>query len=114
MRRQIAMNDMTNIMKKAKEMQQKMQQIQDEMANLKVTGTAGGGLVSITLNGQNIISEVKIDPSLIKPEESEILEDLIMAAHNEAKEKISTAMAEKTQNITAGLPIPPGFKLPFS
>lgn len=105
---------MMNIMKKAKEMQSKMQQIQDEMANLQVTGTAGGGLVSITLNGNNTISAVKIDPALIKPEESEILEDLIMAAHNEAKAKIETAIAEKTQSVTAGLPIPPGFNLPFS
>lgn len=107
------MRDMMGIMKKAKEMQEKMQQLQNEMENLEITGTAGGGLVSVTLNGKNTITAIKIDPSLIKPEEAEILEDLIMAAHNEAKAKIETAMAEKTQSMTAGLPIPPGFKLPF-
>ncbi|WP_102829833.1 YbaB/EbfC family nucleoid-associated protein [Bartonella bovis] len=107
------MRDMMSMMKKAKEMQEKMQQIQDDLANLQITGTAGGGLVSITLNGKNTISAIKIDPSLINPEEIEILEDLIMAAHNEAKAKIEMAITEKTQSITAGLPIPPGFKLPF-
>ncbi|ETS07594.1 YbaB/EbfC family nucleoid-associated protein [Bartonella henselae] len=108
------MRDMMNMMKKAKEMQEKMQKIQEEMANLQVTGTAGGGLVSITLNGKNAITAIKIDPSLLKPEEIEILEDLIMAAYNEAKTKIEIAMQEKTKSMTAGLPLPPGFKLPFS
>lgn len=104
---------MLGMMKKAKEMQAKMQEMQEEMANMQVTGNAGGGLVSVTLSGQGIISAIKIDPSLIKPEDHEILEDLIMAAHNEAKAKIDAASAEKTQAMTAGLPIPPGFKLPF-
>ncbi|AGF74052.1 hypothetical protein BAnh1_01600 [Bartonella australis AUST/NH1] len=110
------MRDMMSMMKKAKEMQEKMRQIQDEIANLQITGTAGGGLVSVTLNGQNTITAIKIDPSLIKPEDTEILEDLIMAAHNEAKVKIEAAAAEKNQRITvelAGLPLPPGFKLPL-
>ncbi|MHC5306460.1 YbaB/EbfC family nucleoid-associated protein [Bartonella sp. LJL80] len=107
------MRDMMGMMKKAKEMQAKMQEMQEEMANMQVTGTSGGGLVSVTLSGQGTIVGIKIDPSLVKPEEAEILEDLIMAAHNEAKAKIETAMAEKTQAMTAGLPIPPGFKLPF-
>ncbi|WP_074381007.1 YbaB/EbfC family nucleoid-associated protein [Bartonella doshiae] len=107
------MRDMMNMMKKAKEMQAQMQKIQEEMANLQEIGIAGGGLVSITLNGQNIITAIKIDPSLLKPEEAEILEDLIMAAYNEAKTKIEMAMTAKTQNMTAGLPLPPGFKLPF-
>lgn len=87
--------------------------MQEEMANLQETGTSGGGLVSITVTGQGTISAIKIDPSLAKPEEVEILEDLIMAAHNEAKAKIENTIAEKTKAITAGLPIPPGFKLPF-
>lgn len=91
------MRDMMSMMKKAKEMQEKMRQIQDEIANLQITGTAGGGLVSVTLNGQNTITAIKIDPSLIKPEDTEILEDLIMAAHNEAKVKIEAAAAEKTK-----------------
>ncbi|GAA5105897.1 YbaB/EbfC family nucleoid-associated protein [Bartonella jaculi] len=107
------MRDMMSMMKKAKEMQEKMQQIQEEMANLQVIGIAGGGLVSVTLNGKNTITAVKIDPSLLKPEEAEILEDLVMAAYNEAKTKIETAMEEKTKSMTAGLPLPSGFKLPF-
>lgn len=107
------MRDIMGMMKKAKEMQAKMQEMQEEIANLEITGSSGAGLVSITLNGQGNIKAIKIDPSLIKPEESEILEDLIMAAHNEAKAKIETAVAQKTQEMTAGLPIPPGFKLPF-
>lgn len=107
------MRDMMGMMKKAKEMQAKMQAMQEEMVNIQETGTSGGGLVNVTLTGQGTIQAIKIDPSLVKPEEVEILEDLIMAAHNEAKAKIENAMAEKTKAITAGLPIPPGFKLPF-
>ncbi len=89
------MRDMMSMMKKAKEMQEKMQKIQEEVASLQVTGTSGGGLVNITLNGKNIITKIEIDPSLLKPEEAEILEDLIMAAYNEAKTKIETAIEEK-------------------
>ncbi|WP_208434356.1 YbaB/EbfC family nucleoid-associated protein [Bartonella taylorii] len=107
------MRDMMSMMKKAKEMQEKMQKIQEEVTNLQVTGTSGGGLVNITLNGKNVITEIEIDPSLLKPEEVEILEDLIIAAYNEAKAKIEIAIEEKTKNITAGLPLPSGFKLPF-
>ena len=107
------MRDMMGMMKKAKEMQAKMQEMQEEMANMEVTATSGGGMVSVTLSGQGLIKAIRIDPSLNKPEDTEILEDLIMAAHNEAKAKIEAAMAQKTQDMTAGLPIPPGFKLPF-
>lgn len=107
------MRDMMGMMKKAKEMQAKMQAMQEEMVNIQENGTSGGGLVNVTLTGQGTIQAIKIDPSLVKPEEVEILEDLIMAAHNEAKAKIENTMAEKTKAITAGLPIPPGFKLPF-
>jgi len=99
-----------DMMKKAREIQTRMQ---EEIGNLQMTGTSGAGLVSLTLNGQGNLKGVKIDPSLMNPEESEILEDLIIAAHNEAKAKIETAVAQKTKDITAGLPIPPGFKLPF-
>lgn len=107
------MRDMMSMMKKAKEMQEKMQKIQGEIASLQVTGIAGAGLVSITLNGKNTITAIQIDPSLLKPEEAEILEDLIMAAYNEARTKIEIAIEEKTKSVTAGLPLPSGFKLPF-
>lgn len=107
------MRDMMGMLGKAKEMQAKMQAMQEEIAALEATGNSGGGLVSVTLSGKGVMSALKIDPSLLKEDEAEILEDLIVAAHNEAKTKIETVMAEKTQALTAGLPLPPGFKLPF-
>lgn len=107
------MRDMMGMMKQAKEMQSKMKALQDEIAELEVTANSGGGLVSVTLSGKGILSGLKIDPSLVKEGEGEILEDLIIAAHNDAKGKLEALMAEKTQALTAGLPIPPGFKLPF-
>jgi len=107
------MRDIMGMMKKAKEMQTKMQDLQAEMASLAAEGQAGGGLVKVTLGGDGKARAIAIDSSLMKEEEKEILEDLLLAAYNEAKEKIETAIAEKTQAITAGLPIPPGLKLPF-
>ena len=76
-------------------------------------GTAGGGMVTVTLTGKGVLQAVKIDPSMFKEDDVEILEDLIIAAHNDAKGKIEAIVAEKTQEMTAGLPIPPGMKLPF-
>ncbi|WP_336294497.1 YbaB/EbfC family nucleoid-associated protein [Bartonella sp. CB169] len=107
------MREMMNMMKKAKEMQEKMQEIQKEIANLEAVGSAGGGLVNITLSGKSTITAIKIDPSLLKPEENEIIQDLIMAAYNEARAKIEAAIEEKTKSITLGLPLPSGFKLPL-
>jgi len=107
------MADFMGMMKKAKEMQARMQEMQADLANAEAEGQSGGGLVKMTLNGDGKIKLVKIDPSLMKAGEEEILEDLIMAAHNDAKAKIEAIAAEKTQAMTAGLPIPPGFKLPF-
>ncbi|PRD44176.1 YbaB/EbfC family nucleoid-associated protein [Phyllobacterium phragmitis] len=107
------MRDMMGMLKQAKEMQAKMEAMQEEIANLEATGSSGGGLVNVTLSGKGVMSTLKIDPSLLKEDEAEILEDLIIAAHNEAKTKIEALMAEKTQALTAGLPLPPGFKLPF-
>lgn len=107
------MRDMMGMMKKAKEMQAKMTAMQEEIANLVAEGTAGGGLVTVTLSGKGTMSGLRIDPSLFKEDDSEILEDLIVAAHNDAKGKIDALMAQKTQELTAGLPIPPGMKLPF-
>lgn len=107
------MKDLLSLMGKAKEMQAKFQAMQDEIATLEATGQAGGGLVSITLTGKFEMKALKIDPSLIKADEAEILEDLILAAHNDAKSKVEQVMQEKTKALTAGLPIPPGMKLPF-
>ena len=107
------MKDLLGLMGKAKEMQAKFQAMQDEIASLEATGQAGGGLVHVTLTGKFEMKTLKIDPSLFKEEEIEILEDLLLAAHNDAKTKVENAMQEKTRALTAGLPIPPGMKLPY-
>ena len=107
------MRDIMGLMSKAKEMQEKMQAMQAEMETLTADGTSGGGMVTVTLNGKGALQAVKIDPSMFKEDDVEILEDLIIAAHNDAKAKIEAIIAEKTQEMTAGLPIPPGMKLPF-
>jgi DNA-binding YbaB/EbfC family protein len=107
------MKDLLGLMGKAKEMQAKFQAMQEEIASLEATGQAGGGMVSVTLTGKFEMKALKIDPSLFKEEEVEILEDLLLAAHNDAKVKIEAIMQEKTRDLTAGLPLPPGMKLPF-
>jgi DNA-binding YbaB/EbfC family protein len=107
------MKDLLGLMSKAKEMQTKMQAMQDEMTSLEASGQSGGGLVSVTLTGKFEMKALKIDASLVKEGEGEILEDLILAAHNDAKAKIEQAIQQKTQEMTAGLGLPPGLKLPF-
>lgn len=107
------MKDIMGLMKKAGEMQAKMQEMQEEAANAEVEGTAGGGLVTVTLSGKGEMKGLKVDPSLFKEDDVEIMEDLILAAHNDAKGKSEAAMQEKMQEMTAGLPLPPGMKLPF-
>ena len=107
------MKDLLGLMGKAKEMQAKFQAMQEEIASLEATGQAGGGLVSVTITGNFEMKALKIDPSLFKENEVEILEDLLRAAHNDAKTKVEAIMQEKTRELTAGLPIPPGMKLPF-
>jgi len=107
------MADFLNMMKKAQEMQAKMQQMQAELGNLVVEGQSGGGLVKVSLSGKGELKGLKIDPSLIKADEAEILEDLIIAAHADAKGKAETEMNSRMQEVTAGLPLPPGMKFPF-
>jgi DNA-binding YbaB/EbfC family protein len=107
------MKDILGLMGKVKEMQAKMQEMQEGLSALEVTGQSGGGLVRVTLNGKGDMRSVSIDPSLVKPEEAEMIEDLIVAAHNDAKTKVEEMVAERTRELTAGLPIPPGMKLPF-
>jgi len=107
------MKDIMGLMSKAKEMQEKMQTMQEELADMEIAGSAGGDMVKVTLNGKGLMTGVTIDPTLMKEDEGDIVEDLIMAAHNDAKGKIEEMTAQKTQELTAGLPIPPGMKLPF-
>ena len=105
--------DCMKMMSKAKEMQAKMAGLQDDLATIEAVGTAGGGLVSVTISGKGELRAVKIDPSLFKPEEAEIVEDLIVAAHRDAHVKAEAAIAEKMAELTGGMGLPGGFKLPF-
>jgi len=107
------MKDLLGMMSKAREMQAKFQAMQEEIAQIDASGHAGGGLVEVVLSGKLEMRSLKIDPSLFKEDDVEILEDLILAAHNDAKAKVEALMQEKTRELTAGLPIPPGMKLPF-
>jgi len=107
------MRDIMGMMGKVKEMQSKMEKMQAEIADIHADGKSGGGLVTVTLNGKGELLGVKIDPSLFREDDVEILEDLIVAAHADAKGKAEAIVAEKTKELTAGLPIPAGFKLPF-
>jgi DNA-binding YbaB/EbfC family protein len=107
------MKDLLGLMGKAKEMQAKFQAMQEEIANIEMTGKSAGGLVQVTLSGKFEMKSLKIDPSLYKEEDVEILEDLLLAAHNDAKAKVEQEMQAKTAELTAGLPMPPGMKLPF-
>lgn len=107
------MKDLMGMMKKAQEFQDKMGQLQEEIQALEVEGQSGGGLVKVTLNGKGDLRGVSIDPSLIADGDGEIVEDLIMAAHTEARAKAEQMMNEKMQEMTAGMPLPPGMKLPF-
>lgn len=105
------MKDLMKLMKQAQEMQGRMQKMQEELALLEVEGQAGAGLVKVRLNGKGEMRGLKIDPGLVKPDEIEILEDLITAAFCDAKSKAEAAMQERMQVATAGLPLPPGMKL---
>ncbi len=105
------MKDLMGMMKQAQELQARVQRMQEELAALEVEGQAGAGLVQVTLNGKGEMRRLKIDPSLLKPEEAEILEDLVIAGFQDAKNKVESAMQAKMQEVTGGLPLPPGLKL---
>lgn len=107
------MKDIMGLMKKAQEMQSRMQEMQAEIENMLVEGRSGGGLVEVTLTAKGMMKGVNIDPSLLKADEKEIVEDLILAAHEEARKKGERLVEEKMKSLTAGLPLPPGMKLPF-
>ena len=105
------MKDLMKMMKQAQEIQGRMQKMQEDLVALEVVGQSGAGLVKVTLNGKLEVRALKIDPSLIKPDEAEMLEDLILAAFQDAKGKAETAVQAKMQEVTGGLQLPPGLKL---
>jgi DNA-binding YbaB/EbfC family protein len=105
------MADFMGMMKQAAQLQAKMQALQSELDTIAVEGVAGGGLVAVTLSGKGELKGVHIDDSLLKPEEKEIVEDLLVAAHAEARRKSETLLQEKMKQLTGGLPLPPGLKL---
>lgn len=107
------MKDMFGLMKQAQAMQQKMQDLQAEVENVTVEGQSGGGMVRVMLTAKGAMRAIAIDESLLVPSEKELLEDLIVTAHDEARRKGEALVAEKMQAVTAGLPLPPGMKLPF-
>ncbi|BAT61584.1 nucleoid-associated protein YbaB [Variibacter gotjawalensis] len=100
-----------DMMKQAAQLKSKMEEMQASLEHIEVSGLAGGGLVTVTLNGKMELKGISVDASLLKPEEKEIVEDLIVAAHADARRKSEAVMAEKTKELTGGLPLPPGFKL---
>lgn len=106
------MKDLMNMMKQAKEMQARMGELQAELDRIEVQGTSGGGLVTVTLTAKGDMRGLKIDPGLIRADEAEILEDLIVAAHADARRKAEAALAEKMKELTGGLQLPPGMSLP--
>jgi len=107
------MKNLGQLMKQAQQMQSRMQEIQARLEATEMTGSAGGGLVSITLSGKGEMRSVKIDPGLLQPAEVEVLEDLIVAAYADAKAKVEEHTAKEMAELTGGLQLPPGLKLPF-
>jgi nucleoid-associated protein EbfC len=107
------MKNLNQMMKQVQELQSKMEAVQARLASLAVEGKAGGDLVKVVLNGKGVMTGVVIDASLLKPDEKEILEDLILAAHADARSKMEAAIAEEMKGVTGGIPMPPGFQLPF-
>ncbi len=109
----MAMGDLMGMMNKARELQEKMQEVQQEVAAMEIEGVAGAGLVKVVMDGKGNMKSLAIDPSLIKPDETEILEDLIVAASNDARARAEAALQEKMQEMAGGLGLPPGFNLPI-
>jgi DNA-binding YbaB/EbfC family protein len=107
------MKNLGEMMKQVQAMQSKMADMQARLEQATVVGQSGGGLVKVTMSGKGAMTGLAIDPSLLKAEEREILEDLVMAAHADAKAKSEAMMAEEMKAMTGGLPLPPGMKLPF-
>jgi len=102
------MKGFTGMLKQAQEMQARMESVQAELESIEIEGEAGAGMVKVVMSGKGDMKSVTIDPSIFKPEDAEIVEDLIVTAHNNAKAKLEVAVAEKMKDVTGGLQLPPG------
>ena len=107
------MKNLAGMLKQAQQMQQKMADMQAALESAEVDGTAGGGMVTVTLSGKGEMKRIRIDPSIANPDDVEMLEDLILAAHKDAKGKAEAYAAEEMKKVTGGLELPPGMSLPF-
>ncbi|WP_417449872.1 YbaB/EbfC family nucleoid-associated protein [Kordiimonas sp.] len=107
------MKNLSEMLKKAQEMQSKMGDMQAELDHVEVEGTAGAGMVKVVLNAKGDMKAVNIDPSLFSSEEKDVVEDLIIAAHAQARGKAAEATQDRMKDLTGGLDLPPGFKMPF-
>lgn len=107
------MNNFNNMIKQAQDLQKKMAEAQEKVETLEAEGISGGGIVKITINGKNNVTSVSIDETAIDKNEKEILEDLIVAAFNDARDKIQRKIADEMSSLTGGIKLPPGMKLPF-
>ncbi|MBV9014381.1 MAG: YbaB/EbfC family nucleoid-associated protein [Alphaproteobacteria bacterium] len=107
------MKNLGQLMKQAQQMQQKMAEMQAELESVEMTGIAGGGMVQLTLNGKGDMKGLKIDKSVVDPTDTEVLEDLIVAAFNDARAKVNAHAESEMQKLTGGLALPGGMKLPF-
>lgn len=107
------MKNIGNMLKEAQKLQTRMAEMQQRLSETEMQGMAGGGLVTVTLNGKGEMRRIKIDKSLADPNEMEMLEDLVVAATNDAKAKIEAHLQQEMQKVAGGLPLPEGFKLPF-
>ena len=105
------LKDLGGLMQQAQQMQQKMKELQDQLEHQKIVGSSGAGLVKVTVNGKNETRRIEIDASLFKPEDKGVVEDLIVAAANDARGKVEAVVQEQMKQITGGMPLPPGFKL---
>ena len=107
------MKNLGQMLKQAQQVQVKMQEMQERLSGIEIVGQSGGGMVSVTLSGKGDLRKVMIDPSLLKPEDAEVIEDLIVAAHADARQKVEARVAEDLAKVTGGLNLPPGMSLPF-
>jgi len=107
------MKNLGQLMKQAQEMQSKVQEMQDRLATIEVSGVSGGGMVEVVLTGKGEARKISIDKALVDPAEVEVLEDLLVAAINDARSKADALSADEMQKLTGGISLPPGFKLPF-